>query len=60
MQTKHRQLKLHFDTPGAPKYESLGQLAQGMNASRAAKFFYQTCGNFLPPPLSLCTYLSNM
>ncbi|XP_078164486.1 sister chromatid cohesion 1 protein 1-like [Carex rostrata] len=37
------QLKLHFETPGAPKYESLGQLAQGMNASRAAKFFYQTC-----------------
>lgn len=46
MQTIHRQLKLHFDTPGAPKYESLDQLAQGMNASRASKFFYQTLGKF--------------
>ncbi|KAJ3686730.1 hypothetical protein LUZ61_015894 [Rhynchospora tenuis] len=37
------QLKEHFEAPGAPKHESLSQLAQGMNPSQAAKLFYQTC-----------------
>ncbi|KAJ4782421.1 Sister chromatid cohesion 1 protein 1 [Rhynchospora pubera] len=37
------QLKAHFEAPGAPKHESLSQLAQGMNPSQAAKLFYQTC-----------------
>lgn len=38
-----RHLKMHFDTPGAPKMESLNQLALGMNSKRAACLFYQTC-----------------
>ncbi|KAJ4789391.1 Sister chromatid cohesion 1 protein 1 [Rhynchospora pubera] len=37
------QLKAHFEVPGAPKHESLSQLAQGMNPSQAAKLCYQTC-----------------
>ncbi|CAK9135819.1 unnamed protein product [Ilex paraguariensis] len=37
------QLKMHFDIPGAPKAESLNQLAFGMNKTKAAHLFYQTC-----------------
>ncbi|KAL5974966.1 hypothetical protein ACLOJK_031642 [Asimina triloba] len=37
-------LKLHFDTPGAPAFESLDQLTSGMNRRKAAQLFYQTCG----------------
>ncbi|XP_057510038.1 sister chromatid cohesion 1 protein 1-like isoform X1 [Actinidia eriantha] len=36
-------LKTHFDTPGSSQAESLNQLALGMNKSRAANLFYQTC-----------------
>ncbi|PSS32518.1 Sister chromatid cohesion 1 protein [Actinidia chinensis var. chinensis] len=36
-------LKTHFDTPGSSQTESLNQLALGMNKSRAANLFYQTC-----------------
>ncbi|XP_072983235.1 sister chromatid cohesion 1 protein 1 isoform X8 [Typha latifolia] len=36
-------LKLHFETPGAPQSESLNQLAFGMNPTKAAQLFYQTC-----------------
>ncbi|KAK6135783.1 hypothetical protein DH2020_030478 [Rehmannia glutinosa] len=36
-------LKTHFDTPGSAKFESLNQLAFGMNKKRAACLFYQTC-----------------
>ncbi|XP_078432806.1 rad21/Rec8-like family protein isoform X2 [Wolffia australiana] len=36
-------LKTHFDTPGAPPYESLNMLALGMTRKRAAQLFYQTC-----------------
>ncbi|KAL6848726.1 hypothetical protein ACP4OV_021309 [Aristida adscensionis] len=35
-------LKLHFDTPGAPQSESLTQLAYGMTTAKAAQLFYQT------------------
>ncbi|RWR81323.1 sister chromatid cohesion 1 protein 1 [Cinnamomum micranthum f. kanehirae] len=37
------QLKVHFDTPGAPQVESLNQLAFGMTRRKAALLFYQTC-----------------
>lgn len=39
-----RQMKAHFDTPGAPRVESLNSLAIGMNRKGAALLFYQTCG----------------
>ncbi|KAG9457395.1 hypothetical protein H6P81_001903 [Aristolochia fimbriata] len=39
----HEHLKMYFDAPGAPRVESLNQLAQGMNRNRAAQLFYQTC-----------------
>ncbi|KAK7847408.1 sister chromatid cohesion 1 protein 1 [Quercus suber] len=38
-----RQMKAHFDTPGAPQVESLNNLATGMNRKGAALLFYQTC-----------------
>ncbi|KAM3697773.1 hypothetical protein ACB098_06G138700 [Castanea mollissima] len=37
------QMKAHFDTPGAPRVESLNNLATGMNRKGAALLFYQTC-----------------
>ena len=37
-------MKAHFDTPGAPRVESLNNLATGMNRKGAALLFYQTCG----------------
>ncbi|XP_052187255.1 sister chromatid cohesion 1 protein 1 [Diospyros lotus] len=37
------QLKKHFETPGSARAESLNQLAFGMNKTRAAHLFYQTC-----------------
>ncbi|KAF6136923.1 hypothetical protein GIB67_025757 [Kingdonia uniflora] len=36
-------LKSHFDTPGAPQIESLGQLAFGLTRIKATQLFYQTC-----------------
>jgi hypothetical protein len=39
-----RQLKLHFETPGAPQSESLSHLADGMTTAKAARLFYQACG----------------
>ena len=58
---KTRQMKAHFDTPGAPQVESLNNLAAGMNRKGAALLFYQTCGThpyiLLPLPTSYyCAY----
>ncbi|CAI0415697.1 unnamed protein product, partial [Linum tenue] len=36
-------LKTHFEGPEAPEYESLNNLATGMNRKPAALLFYQTC-----------------
>ncbi|XP_066368023.1 sister chromatid cohesion 1 protein 1-like isoform X3 [Miscanthus floridulus] len=44
-------LKLHFDSPGAPQYESLSHLAHGMTKARAARLFYQTT------VLATCDYI---
>ncbi|OWM69929.1 hypothetical protein CDL15_Pgr025778 [Punica granatum] len=41
--TIRTQMKAHFDTPGAPRVESLNHLASGMNRKGAAMLFYQTC-----------------
>ncbi|KAL9421734.1 hypothetical protein AB3S75_034075 [Citrus x aurantiifolia] len=37
------QMKSHFEMPGAPKVESLNNLAAGLNRKAAAMLFYQTC-----------------
>ncbi|KAI9157691.1 hypothetical protein LWI28_026351 [Acer negundo] len=37
------QMKMHFETPGAPEIESLNKLAAGLKRKRAAVLFYQTC-----------------
>ncbi|KAL5799674.1 hypothetical protein ACOSQ4_032558 [Xanthoceras sorbifolium] len=37
------QMKMHFETPGAPEIESLLKLAAGLNRKAAAVLFYQTC-----------------
>lgn len=37
-------MRAHFDTPGAPQFESLDILAAGMTRKSAAQLFYQTCG----------------
>ncbi|XP_073221640.1 sister chromatid cohesion 1 protein 1 [Cicer arietinum] len=37
------QMRAHFDTPGAPQFESLDILAAGMTRKSAAQLFYQTC-----------------
>ncbi|RDX87710.1 Sister chromatid cohesion 1 protein 1, partial [Mucuna pruriens] len=36
-------MKAHFDTPGAPPVESLGNLAAGMTRTSACQLFYQIC-----------------
>ncbi|KAK3422651.1 hypothetical protein EUGRSUZ_G03083 [Eucalyptus grandis] len=41
--TIRTQMKEHFETPGAPKEESLNHLATGMSRKGAATLFYQTC-----------------
>ncbi|XP_056160013.1 sister chromatid cohesion 1 protein 1 [Syzygium oleosum] len=41
--TIRTQMKEHFETPGAPKEESLNHLATGMSRRGAATLFYQTC-----------------
>ncbi|KAK1570344.1 hypothetical protein Q3G72_000521 [Acer saccharum] len=37
------QMKMHFETPGAPEIESLHKLAAGLKRKGAAVLFYQTC-----------------
>ncbi|KAF5736546.1 hypothetical protein HS088_TW14G00690 [Tripterygium wilfordii] len=37
------QMKTYFETPGAPQVESLNNLAAGMDRTKAALLFYQTC-----------------
>ncbi|KAK2636000.1 hypothetical protein Ddye_030792 [Dipteronia dyeriana] len=37
------QMKMHFETPGAPEKESLLKLAAGLKRKSAAVLFYQTC-----------------
>jgi cohesin complex subunit SCC1 len=37
-------MKIFFDTPGGPQFESLDVLAIGMTRKAAALLFYQTCG----------------
>ncbi|KAK3229502.1 hypothetical protein Dsin_001383 [Dipteronia sinensis] len=37
------QMKMHFETPGAPEIESLHKLAAGLKRKAAAVLFYQTC-----------------
>lgn len=54
----YRQMKAHFDTPGAPRVESLNNLATGMNRKGAALLFYQTCGTH--PYMLLPCLLDNM
>ncbi|KAK2400840.1 sister chromatid cohesion 1 protein [Trifolium repens] len=39
----HAQMKIFFDTPGGPQFESLDVLAIGMTRKAAALLFYQTC-----------------
>ncbi|GAU18126.1 hypothetical protein TSUD_248270 [Trifolium subterraneum] len=39
----HHQLKSHFESRGAPQYESLDALTTGMSRKKAALLFYQTC-----------------
>ncbi|KAK8715884.1 hypothetical protein V6N13_043209 [Hibiscus sabdariffa] len=36
-------MKTHFETPGAPRVESLQNLAAGLTRKGAAQLFYQTC-----------------
>ncbi|KAE8722056.1 hypothetical protein F3Y22_tig00014444pilonHSYRG00181 [Hibiscus syriacus] len=36
-------MKIHFEAPGAPKVESLQNLAAGLSRKGAAQLFYQTC-----------------
>jgi hypothetical protein len=40
----YSQMKIFFDTPGGPQFESLDVLAIGMTRKAAALLFYQTCG----------------
>ncbi|KAK7385785.1 hypothetical protein VNO78_31644 [Psophocarpus tetragonolobus] len=37
------QMKAHFETPGAPPFESLDNLAAGMTRTSAAQLFYRIC-----------------
>ncbi|XP_045831036.1 sister chromatid cohesion 1 protein 1 [Trifolium pratense] len=39
----HDQMKSHFDSPGAPQFESLDALTARMTRKQAALLFYQTC-----------------